>query len=453
MTSTTPSATFDLLAQVAGDPEIRRIFSERSTVDAWLRTETALASAQAQLGIIPDAVHRALRAVADADRIDLTQLWAETRVVGYPILPLVRQIDGLLPPEHRGAVHLGATTQDIMDTGLVLQLAEATDYLLQLLEAAGDQIARLAIEHTGSVMPGRTHALHAVPTTFGAKLAGYLADLTRHRDRARQARRQVATISLHGAGGTSAAYGPQSRELRALVAAELGLHSTDVPWHVSRTRVAEWAQVWVLAIATAARFAREVIDLSRNEIAEVAEVDGHHRGASSTMPQKRNPITSEAIVGCSIVAAALSAAISRIMEPGHERAAGEWHAEWYVLPHLASLTASALGELGSLVRGLQINPEQMRANLEHDHGLVMAEAYMIELAGPLGREKAHDAVYEAARLSRAEGAPLRTSLEKVLPAERVEALHAIDPATYIGECAQVVETAVTAWRDKKEPPA
>src|SRR5690606_8092780 len=129
----------------------------------------------------------------------------------------------------------------------------------------------------------------------------------------------------------------------------------------------EWAQVWVLAIATAARFAREVIDLSRNEIAEVAEVDGHHRGASSTMPQKRNPITSEAIVGCSIIAAALSASISRVMEPGHERAAGEWHAEWYLLPHLASLAAGALSELGSLVRGLQVNPEQMRANLSHDH--------------------------------------------------------------------------------------
>lgn len=449
MTSTAPSATFDLLAQVAGDPEIRAIFSERSTVDAWLRTEIALASAQAQLGIIPRSVHDALVAVADPARIDMDQLWVETRVVGYPILPLVRQIDELLPEEERGSIHLGATTQDIMDTGLVLQLVAATDRLMALLEEAGDEFARLAAEHADSVMPGRTHAMHAVPTTFGAKLAGYLSDLTRHRERARDVRRQVATISLHGAGGTSAAYGPQSREIRALTAEALGLQTADVPWHVSRTRLAEWAQVWVLAIATAARFAREVIDLSRNEIAEVAEVDGHHRGASSTMPQKRNPITSEAIVGCSIIAAALSASISRVMEPGHERAAGEWHAEWYLLPHLASLAAGALSELGSLVRGLQVNPEQMRANLSHDHGLIMAEAYMIELAGPLGRENAHDVVYEAARLSRSAGAPLREALEKVLPEERLQDLHAIDPATYIGECVQVVETAVAAWKAGK----
>ena len=448
MTSNRPTASFDLLTQVAGDPEMRLIFSEHATVDAWLRTEVALATAQAELGIIPAHARDAIAEVAVADRIDMDRLWEETRVVGYPILPLIRQLDELLPPEERGTTHMGATTQDIMDTGLVLQLVAASDYLIALLDRVGDELARRAVEHVGTVMPARTHAMHAVPTTFGAKLAGYLSDITRHRERAVETRRNVAAISLHGAGGTSAAYGAQSQRLRALVAAELGLRAVDVPWHVSRVHVAEWAQAWILTIGSAARLAREVIDLARNEIAEVSEQDGHHRGASSTMPQKRNPITSETIVGCSIVAGSLSAAVARIMEPGHERAAGEWHAEWFVFPTLASLAASALDGMASLVAGMQVNAEQMRANLDLDHGLIMAEAYMIGLAPSLGRERAHDIVYEAAGSSRSKNIDLRAALESVIPADRLDALQSIDHAAYVGECAHIVDVAVAAWADR-----
>ncbi len=445
----TPTPTFDLLSQVAGDPGMRLIFSERATVEAWLRTEVALATAQAELGIISRHARDAIASAADPDRIDMPRLWDETRVVGYPILPLIRQVDELLPPEDRGTTHMGATTQDIMDTGLVLQLVAASDYLIGLLERVGDELARRAAEHAATVMPGRTHAMHAVPTTFGAKLAGYLADVTRHRERAIEARRAVATISLHGAGGTSAAYGPRAREVRALAAAELGLVAVDVPWHVSRVRLAEWAQAWTLAIGTAARLAREVIDLSRNEIAEVSEPDGHHRGASSTMPQKRNPITSETIVGCSIIAGSLGAAVARIVEPGHERAAGEWHAEWYVLPTLASLAASSLDAMVGLVAGLQVHTEQMRANLELDHGLIMAEAYMIGLAPSFGRERAHDIVYEAAGASRARDVTLQDALLSVIPADRLDALRSIDPAEYVGECAHIVESAVAGWAEAR----
>lgn len=445
MTSNTPTATFDLLTQVAGDPGMRLIFSERATVEAWLRTEVALATAQASLGIIPAQARDALAGVAVPENIDMARLWEETRVVGYPILPLVRQLDELLPEGDRGTTHMGATTQDIMDTGLVLQLVAASDYLIGVLDRVGDELSRRAVEHRETVMPGRTHAMHAVPTTFGAKLSGYLSDITRHRERAIETRNHVAVVSLHGAGGTSAAYGAQAVEVRGLVAAELGLRAEDVPWHVSRGYLAEWAQAWILAIGSAARLAREVIDLSRNEIAELSEQDGHHRGASSTMPQKRNPITSETIVGCSIIAGSLSAAVARIMEPGHERAAGEWHAEWFALPTIASLSASALDAMASLVEGMRVYPEQMRANLELDHGLIMAEAYMIGLAPSFGRERAHDIVYEAAGASRTKNLGLRDALESVIPADRHDDLATIDPASYVGECAHIVDSAVAAW--------
>jgi 3-carboxy-cis,cis-muconate cycloisomerase len=446
--STTPA---DLFSQVAGDSRMRDILSERSAVAAWLRTEVALAIAEAELGMITPAARDAIAEAADPDRIDMARLWDETRVVGYPILPLIRQLDELLPEGNRGSVHLGATTQDIMDTGLVLQFVDASDYLISRLEELGDLLAVRAREHADTVMPARTHAMHAVPTTFGAKLATYLSEVTHHRARAVEARRALATLSLYGAGGTSAAYGAESSRLRRLVAKELDLHVDDVPWHVSRGRLAEWAQSWILVIGSSSRLAREVIDLSRNEIAEVAERSGHHRGASSTMPQKQNPITSEIIVGSAIIAGSLSAAVARIMEPGHERAAGEWHAEWFVLPTIASLAASALNGMIDLVEGLQVNRERMLANLEVDHGLILAEAYMMELAPELGRERAHDVVYEAAGIARAEDISLQLALERTVPPAHLASLTTVDHASYVGEAAAVVEVAIRAWESGKEP--
>lgn len=453
MASDRPPLNFDLLSQVAGDPTMRAIFSERATVESWLRAEVALAAAQMELGIISRPAFEAIAEVAVVDRIDLDRLWAQTRVVGYPILPLVRQIDELLPADVRGTVHLGATTQDIMDTGLVLQLMAASEYLIGLLDKLCEALSREAVEHADTVMAARTHALHAVPTTFGAKLAVYLSDFTRHRQRAVETRKGIATLSLHGAGGTSAAFGVKSARLRQLVAARLALRAEEVPWHVARGRLAEWAQAWVLTIGSAARLAREVIDLGRTEVAEVSERDEHLRGASSTMPQKRNPITSETLVGISIIAGALSAAIARIMEPGHERAAGEWHAEWFLFPHLACLAASSLNGAVDLVSTMRVDAERMRANLELDHGLIVAEAYMIGLAPSLGREQAHDLVYEAARRCRAEGIPLRTALERTVPADRLDDLRSIDHTSYVGNARSIVEAAVAAWSAVAKEPA
>jgi 3-carboxy-cis,cis-muconate cycloisomerase len=188
-----------------------------------------------------------------------------------------------------------------------------------------------------------------------------------------------------------------------------------------------------------------VIDLSRTEISEVSEQAGHHRGASSTMPQKRNPITSETIVGNSIVAGALGAALARIMEAGHERAAGEWHAEWFVLPHLAGLASSSLRGAADLVAGLTVDQGAMRRNLTLDHGLIMAEAYMIGLAPALGRERAHDVVYEAAGRARLEDKPLPEALAETVPDEGKAALGEISPQDYVGDPASVVASARQDW--------
>lgn len=440
-----PNSVFDLLSTLAGDDETAGLFSDAAMVDSWLRTEVGLATAQAKLGIIAEVHRDAIAEVAVAANIDLDRLWGDAKVVGYPILPLVRQIDELLPEEHRGCVHLGATTQDIMDTGLALQLVAATERLNTLLENLCDLIAEAAVLHQETLMPGRTHGMHAVPTTWGTKLAVYLGELTALYRRLHAARARVGTVSLYGAGGTSAAYGPRVSEIRRLIANSLGLRDDEIPWHVARGRLVEWGQLCVTLVAAVARLAREVIDLSRTEIDELAERGSHHRGASSTMPQKRNPITSETLVGNSIVAGALSAALARIMEAGHERAAGEWQAEWFVFPHLAGLAGSSLRGAVDLVGGLKANTSAMRRNLSLDHGLIMAEAYMIEMAPILGRERAHDLVYAAADRARAENRQLRQILEDCAPSDARSVLGELSPDDYVGNPGAVVARARSEW--------
>jgi 3-carboxy-cis,cis-muconate cycloisomerase len=443
----------EMLFELYRDDPTEALLTEDATIDYWLRFEAALATAQGELGVLDPADAEAVTGAAANLKVDRELLWRETRTVGYPILSLVRQLDAALPERHRGRVHYGATTQDVMDSGLAMQLRDACVRLDALLRGLGDVVAGLAERHTGTVLAARTHAMHAVPTTFGAKLAGYLAELARHRDRLRAARDRVATVSLFGAGGTSAAYGTEAARLRARVAELLGLAGTDVPWHVARDGPAELGLLCGLMCASCARFAREVVDLSRTEIGELAEADGHHRGASSTMPQKVNPIESEAVIGLAGTAGALGSALFRAMEAGHERAAGEWQIEWQVLPQLVGLCAATLRTTASVAGGLRVFPEVMRANLARDGGLVMAEAQMMRLAPVLGREVAHDLVYRAARRTRAEGVPLTEALRDELAgrpgAEEARRLVGeLTPEAYVGRPEDTVRAALARWREQ-----
>jgi 3-carboxy-cis,cis-muconate cycloisomerase len=441
---------FEMLVGLYGDEPTGRLLSAEATIDSWLRVEAALATAQGELGVLAKEDSAAIVAAATLANIDAELLWEQARNVGYPILSLVRQIDEALPAARRGHVHYGATTQDIMDSGLAVQLDAAARRLGELLGDFGDALAELAERHVDTLIAGRTHALHAVPTTFGAKIAGYLGELARHRDRLDAARSRVAVVSLFGAGGTSAAYGERAAALRARVAELLGLAGADVPWHVARDNIAEFGLVCALLTASCARFAREVVDLSRTEIAEVAEVAGHHRGASSTMPQKINPIGSEAIIGLSATTGALSSALFRIMEAGHERAAGEWQAEWQVLPQLISLSAAALSTAAATALGLQVFPEAMRANLDLDGGLIMAEAYMMRLAPHLGRERAHDVVYRAVQDCRRIGEPLHATLARALPEHLAAGVDTdLAPEDYVGHPHDTVRAALALWRARR----
>ncbi|WZH53731.1 MAG: lyase family protein [Nocardioides alkalitolerans] len=443
------TSPFDLLWELYGDEEMATVFSAETTVAAWVRVEGALAEAQAELGLVDAARAAAIReACADPALIDLTALWEGARNVGYPILNLVRQVDAALPEPLRGSVHFGATTQDIMDSGLALQLDAAMALLEARLRTLGDALATLVAAHEDTIMPGRTHGQQAVPTTLGAKLAVYLDEVARHRVRLVAARDEVRRISLFGAGGTSAALGPDAARVRSLVADRLGLVDAGVPWHVARDSIVHVAGIVVGAATTTARLAREVTDLSRTEIGEIGETVGHHRGASSTMPQKANPITSESIIGFAISARTALPGLSRAAEAGHERSAGEWQVEWVLLPALFANASSALLLAGELVSSLAVYPERMRQNLAADGGLIMSEHAMIRLAASLGREAAHDVVYDLALRTRSERSTLSAVLQDWSAAN--PALPSIDVSTdggAVGDAVVVSRAALSGWND------
>jgi 3-carboxy-cis,cis-muconate cycloisomerase len=442
------SGTFDLLSELYGNRKIDEIFSETATVKSWLNVESALAQSQADLGIIPRETADAITRICEAEGfVDSGALWETARVVGYPILGLVRQIDAALEPEHQGRVHLGATTQDIMDSGLAQQLARAGAHLQSDLLAFGNALAVLVDEHRQSVMPGRTHGQQAVPITLGAKLAIYLSELLRHHERLQIAVTDAARVSLFGAAGTSAALGPQAASIRTLVAERLGLSDATVPWHVARDSVIHLAHVVAGIATTCARLAREVMDLSRTELAELRETQGHHRGASSTMPQKSNPITSESILGFSITAVAAANGLDRAAEVPHERASGEWQAEWSLIPMLFRNAGSALSLSVGLARGVTADTSRMKQNLTADGGLVMSEAAMIQLTPELGRERAHDVIYELAVDARHQ----QTTLASVLsgwaasqPAFENTELR-IEPHQYLGDTELTCTAALNDW--------
>lgn len=423
------------------------IFNEHSTVSRWLEVEAALAWAQAEAGVIPQAAAEDIEKAATLASIDLDALWHEAANVGYPILPLVRMIDNACAGEGKGRVHFGATTQDIMDTGVVLQLREAGKCLLFRVDDLGAALAELVRTHTRTVMPGRTHGQQAVPITFGVKCAVFLDEVTRQRHRLSAAVDNIGVVSLFGAAGTSAAFGHSSAAVRASLASQLGLAATDVPWHVARDRFVEFGTACASLCGTLARFAREIADLSRTEIAEVREPVGHHRGASSTMPQKSNPIWCEAVLGFAGTTTSLTAALFRSMEAGHERAAGEWQIEWQVLPQIASFTGTAVLLAAQIATGLHVDRQRMAANLAADHGTIMAEAIMIALADQLGREAAHDLVYEAVGQARAAGVPLHSAAVDAAPVALKGLIADMAPENYVGSPETVCAEALNRWSE------
>jgi 3-carboxy-cis,cis-muconate cycloisomerase len=411
--------------------------------------EAALARAQARLGIIPAEAATAITGAASAiaerpETLDLARLKRETETVGYPILPLVRQLAERAGDGGRW-LHWGATTQDIMDTAVVLQIRTGLELIEQDLTAARGHLADLARRHRDTPMAGRTHLQHALPVTFGYKAAVWLSALDRHADRLRELRPRVLLAQFGGAAGTLASLGSGAETMRSRteLARELGLGDPPITWHVARDGIAETMQMLALLAGSLAKIAFDVMLMSATEFGEAAEPFIAGRGSSSTMPQKRNPISCELILAAAKVLRQHAGLALDAMIADFERATGPWHVEWVAVPEAFGYAAGALHQSRFLLGGLIVDPARMAKNLGMTHGLIVAEAVMMGLAPLTGRNEAHNLVYDACRAALETDRPLLDVLLETpavagpLGPDKLRAL--TDPANYLGAAPAMVD--------------
>ena len=391
-----------MLDSVFADEEVAAIFSERRYVAEMVAVEAALATVEARLGVIPVESGELIAERAASFRPDLGLIRSRLADDGVPVIELVRQLR-----EHVGGaagddVHFGATTQDIMDTALVLQMRAALAALEKTLDRAIGNLAAMARRYRTSVMPGRTHSQQAVPIPFGLKAAGWLAPLLRDRARLAEIRPRVLAVQLGGAAGTLEPLGQRGVDVVEALAAELGLSAPPLPWHTQRDTLAEVAGWLSLVTGSLAKMAQDVILLAQTEIGEVRETAEEGRGGSSTMPQKVNPVASEQIVAAARSNAALLGAMHQALVQEHERSTSGWQIEWRTLPQMFELTASALRKAEFLTAHLHVDEARMRHNVSASNGLMLAEAISFALATAMPRKAARALVAAACRMAQAE---------------------------------------------------
>jgi 3-carboxy-cis,cis-muconate cycloisomerase len=436
-----------LFRDAFGTPPMREIFSDRALVQRYIDIEVALARAQARCGVIPADAAAVIARESRLDRIDFEHMRHETEIVGYPILPLIHQLVAMCGEAGR-YVHWGATTQDIMDTANVLQVRAALDIVDADLRELRQILAGLARKHRDTPMAGRTHLQQALPVTFGSKVAIWLAMFDRHQQRLAQLRPRVLVVEFAGAAGTLASLGDRGFEVQEALAQELGLGVPATTWHAARDGFAESVNLLALITGSLGKIALDVMIMASTEFAEVSEPFVKGRGASSTMPQKRNAISSELMLAAAKAVRQHAGLMVDAMVQDFERATGPWHAEWIALPESFILTAGALRQAKFALAGLVVDTDRMRHNLGISKGLIVAEAVMMGLAPAIGRQQAHDLVYDACRAVNEQGGTLAEALA-AMPAvlqhvDRATIDRLTDPANYLGLAPQMVDRAVAA---------
>jgi 3-carboxy-cis,cis-muconate cycloisomerase len=430
----------ELFRDLFGSARMRGEFDTRSMVQAWLRAEAALAAAQADVGVIPREAAERIASEARVERYDMAELRRGIESTQHPLVPVIRALTDRCR-EHGAYVHWGATTQDIMDTGMVLQIRDALPWLLDRVASAHDECLRLARRHAESAMPARTHGQHAVPMTFGLKAAGWADELSRVRDRLLNAQDTISVAQLGGGGGTLASLGEDAERVLGAFCRRLDLRRPDVPWFAARDRVRDVAHALGELGASAERIAAEVIRLQATEVGELAEGGGDDRVGSSTMPHKQNPMRSEILVASVRVLRGAVDVLANATAHAGERDMALWAVEWLAVPQAFILAGGVSEKLVELLTGLEVDRRRMRANLELTDGAILAEAAMMALARQVGHEEAHALVTAASRVAASTGRSLLDVLAedpraaRLIDASRLERLR--DPEVYLGWSAAV----------------
>lgn len=436
-----------IFRNILSHPATAKIWSDKTRTQYYLQFESALAEAQARLSIIPvDAANAIVKACSDVDAlIDWDLLRTQTENIGYPVLGVVKQlvtkVNDLSPEGEKYGEwsHWGATTQDVTDTATILQIRDSLDVFESFLHRIIEALRDLSEKYKATPMPARSNLQQAVPISAGFKFARLLATFLRHKQRLSELRSRSLVLEFSGAAGTLATLSPDGTDDIGLKCQEelakgLGLAAPEIAWHTERDRIAEFGFFCALLTGTCAKFALDLKLEMQTEVDEMREPYVPHRGSSSTMPQKRNPIGSVYVTATAATVRQLSAAVSESMAGDHERATGPWEIEWIALPQIATLTSACLRHTAENLEGLEVDEQSMQRNLEISKGAIVSEAVMMGLGPTLGRQRAHDVVYDLCREANVTGTQLVDLLDNSdeinLPRKQLERL--CDPKNYLG---------------------
>jgi 3-carboxy-cis,cis-muconate cycloisomerase len=429
--------------------DMRDVFCDQGRVQAMLDFEAALARAEAKVGLIPQTAVASIEAACRAEHYDFAALAEAIATAGNSAIPLVKALGKQIATtaaEAERYVHLGATSQDVMDTGLVLQLRRALELIEADLAQLGETLSTQAKRYVATPLAGRTWLQHATPVTLGMKIAGWLGAVTRSRQRLQELKPRLLVLQFGGASGTLAALGTQAMPIADALAAELHLTLPDQPWHTQRDRLVEFGSVLGLIAGSLGKLGRDISLLMQTEAGEVFEPSAPGKGGSSTMPHKRNPVGAAVLIGAATRVPGLLSTLFSAMPQEHERSLGLWHAEWETLPEICCLVSGSLKQALLVADGLEVDAERMARNLDLTQGLVLAEAVSIVLAQRVGRDTAHHLLEQCCKRAVAEQRHLRAVLgdepqvtAELSPAELDDLL---DPANYLGQSRTWVERAV-----------
>ena len=443
MTSVQDSLIF---GNILSTRESAVIWSDKTRTQCYLAFEGALAKAQARLGIIPQkAADEIIKFCLDITNVDFEELRVQTELIGYPVLGLVKQLVKHVNGVEEGLgewAHWGATTQDVTDTATVIQLWDTLSLFENTLETIIQSLRVLAEKYKATPMAARSNLQQAVPISFGFKMARLLATFLRHRERLKDVETRLTVLEFSGAAGTLATLPPNDQhpllglDCQKELAKDLNLKVPDIAWHTERDRIADFGSLCAMLTSTCAKFALDVKLMMQTEVGEVSEPYVPHRGSSSTMPQKRNPISCAYITAMAGTVRQLSTSLFEAMIEDHERSTGPWEIEWIVLPQISTLTHATLKHTADLLLGLEVHEDAMVKNLEISKGAVVSEAVMMGLGKTLGRQYAHDVVYDLCRRSQVENRQLLDLLckheEISQKLSRKELAELCDPGNYLG---------------------
>jgi 3-carboxy-cis,cis-muconate cycloisomerase len=440
---------------VSAITEVDAIFSATGHVAQMLRFEAALARAQARAGMMSPEVAEQVASRCDVALVNVDAIMRDAESSGTPVIPLVQQLTAQVPPSARDWVHVGATSQDVIDSALVMQMREGLGVLIADVTGVGDAAARLAEQHRASVMPGRTLLQHAVPVTFGLKAARWLSAVTRQRHELERVRRECLALQFGGAAGTLAALGTRGPEVAGYLAGDLQLKLPDLPWHAERDRPAAVVAALGIVAGTMAKVATDLVLLAQTEVGEVSEGAAPGKGGSSAMPHKRNPVDAMQALVAARLAIGVVPVVLGAMAQEHERAAGGWQAEWQAIPEAFRQTARAIHHVRLALENLDVHTERMRENLALDGARLMAESLVTALRTSMGAREAKRVVGELSAAAVRGGPSL---LDAARDDARVRTMlddaaltDALDPTRSLGANDQMIDAALRAWHDRGTP--